>query len=77
MSKLIPDSREAVAVDLERRGMFRRAITVWREIMDDSQETSVRDACRARIRQCYSYVRASGERGDTWYLSGQFSGDEL
>ncbi|EFO5493658.1 PerC family transcriptional regulator [Salmonella enterica] len=62
------------AEDLESRGLFRRAATVWMEAFRESHIPSERSAFLARRERCLRKSRKYVASGSEWYLSGNYVG---
>ncbi|HGG5995416.1 TPA: hypothetical protein ACJG4C_004484 [Salmonella enterica subsp. diarizonae serovar 61:r:z53] len=70
LAKLVSD-----AEDLESRGLFRRAATVWMQAFDESLLIGEREAFTRRCQKCIASCKKPVRPGDQIYLAGRFVGD--
>ncbi|EFB7204255.1 PerC family transcriptional regulator [Escherichia coli] len=62
------------AEDLESRGLFRRAATVWMAAFRESHSQPERNNFLARREQCLRKSSKRAASGEEWYLSGNYVG---
>ncbi len=62
------------AEELESRGLFRRAATVWMEAFRESHSQPERNNFLARRERCLRKSSKRAVSGDEWYLSGNYVG---
>ncbi|ECF2366559.1 PerC family transcriptional regulator [Salmonella enterica subsp. enterica serovar Mountpleasant] len=65
------------AEELESRGLFRRAATVWMEAFRESESLSERNTFLARREWCLRKSKKRAVSGEGWYLPGNYVGDYL
>lgn len=63
------------AEELESRGLFRRAATVWTQAFDESLLVGEREVFSRRRQKCIERCRKSVRPGEQIYLAGRFVGD--
>lgn len=63
------------AEELESRGLFRRAATVWMQAFDESLLIGEREAFTRRCQKCIERCRKPVRPGEQIYLAGRFVGD--
>lgn len=64
------------AEELESRGLYRRAATVWMEAFCESHSQTERNNFLARRERCLRKSRKCVASGDGWYLPGNYVGAE-
>ncbi|EFH5562741.1 PerC family transcriptional regulator [Escherichia coli] len=62
------------AEELESRGLYRRAATVWMAAFRESHSQPERNNFLARREQCLRKSSKRAVSGDEWYLSGNYVG---
>ncbi|EOT8889203.1 PerC family transcriptional regulator, partial [Escherichia coli] len=62
------------AEELESRGLYRRAATVWMAAFRESHSQSERNNFLARRERCLRKSSKRAVSGDEWYLSGNYVG---
>ncbi|EES4406477.1 TPA: PerC family transcriptional regulator [Escherichia coli] len=62
------------AEELESRGLYRRAATVWMAAFRESHSQPERNNFLARRERCLRKSRKRAVAGDEWYLSGNYVG---
>ena len=62
------------AEELESRGLFRRAATVWMEAFRESHSQPERNNFLARRERCLRKSSKRAASGEEWYLSGNYVG---
>ena len=62
------------AEDLESRGLFRRAATVWMAAFRESHSQPERNNFLARRERCLRKSSKRAASGEEWYLSGNYVG---
>ncbi|HGB5010612.1 TPA: PerC family transcriptional regulator [Salmonella enterica subsp. diarizonae serovar 61:r:-] len=70
LAKLVSD-----AEDLESKGSFNRAATVWLEAFDESQLTGEREAFLRQRQKCLDSCKKPVRPGEQIYLAGRFVGN--
>ena len=60
------------AEELESRGLYRRAATVWMAAFRESHSQPERNNFLARRERCLRKSRKRAVAGDEWYLSGNY-----
>lgn len=63
------------AEELESKGSFNRAATVWLEAFDESQLTGEREAFLRQRQKCLDRCKKPVRPGEQIYLAGRFVGD--
>lgn len=62
------------AEELESRGLYRRAATVWMEAFRESHSQPERNNFLARRERCLRKSSKRAASGEEWYLSGNYVG---
>ncbi|MDZ8790257.1 PerC family transcriptional regulator [Escherichia coli] len=62
------------AEELESKGLYRRAATVWMAAFRESHSQPERNNFLARREQCLRKSSKRAVSGDEWYLSGNYVG---
>ncbi|EOX7500272.1 PerC family transcriptional regulator, partial [Escherichia coli] len=62
------------AEELESRGLFRRAATVWMAAFRESHSQPERNNFLARRERCLRKSSKRAASGEEWYLSGNYVG---
>ena len=62
------------AEELESRGLYRRAATVWMAAFRESHSQQERNNFLARRERCLRKSSKRAASGDEWYLSGNYVG---
>ncbi|EEJ5468902.1 PerC family transcriptional regulator [Salmonella enterica subsp. diarizonae] len=65
----------SLAEDLESRGLFKRASTVWLEAFDESQLTGEREVFLDQRQKCLDRCKKPVRPGEQIYLAGRFVGN--
>ena len=53
----MPVENETLAIELEQKGLWRRAATRWLEVMDTSEMDTERDRARKRRNHCLAQLK--------------------
>jgi hypothetical protein len=63
------------AKELQNRGLYRRAATLWLEAFQRSQILTERERCLKERQRCLRKAVSTSKADGSWFLAGRYAGD--